>query len=56
MCYVSTLGCQARAWTYHWEPGQVSGLSPSGLGDAESQTSLVAQLIKNPPTMWETWI
>ena len=21
-----------------------------------SQTSLVAQLVKNPPVMWETWV
>ena len=27
-----------------------------GHGVAKSQTSLVAQLVKNPPAVWETWV
>ena len=23
---------------------------------SRNQTSLVAQMVKNPPTMWETWV
>ena len=27
-----------------------------GHGVAKSQTRLVAQMVKNPPAMWETWV
>ena len=47
--------CKAR------DPGSIpgSGRSPGeGLGYSlqYSWASLVAQLVKNPPTMWETWV
>ena len=42
------------------EPGSIPGWgrSPGGLGYPlqYSWTSLVAQLVKNPPAMWETWV
>ena len=43
------------------DPGMIAGLARS-TGDGidysfqYSRSSLVAQLVKNPPTMWETWL
>ena len=39
-------------------PLQYSGLENSGLQRAgrDFRASLVAQLVKNPPEMWETWV
>ena len=36
----------------------VSGRSGEGIGYTPqySWASLVAQMVKNPPTMWETWV
>ena len=43
------------------DPGSISGLGRStgegkGYPLQYSWASLVAQLIKNPPAMWETWV
>ena len=43
------------------DPGSIPRLGRSsgeGIGDPlqYSWASLVAQLVKNPPTMWETWV
>ena len=41
------------------DPGSISGSGRSpGIGYPlqYSWTSLVAQLVKNPPEMWETWV
>ena len=43
------------------EPGSVTGLKRSagaGIGYPHLYfwASLVAQLVKNPPAMWETWV
>ena len=43
------------------DPGSTPGLGRSageGIGYAiqYSWASLVAQLVKNPPAMWETWV
>ena len=43
------------------DPGLIPGLGRSpgeGIGYLfqYSWTSLVAQLVKNPPAMWETWV
>ena len=43
------------------DPGSIPGLGRSsgeGIGDPlqYSWASLVAQLVKNPPAMWETWV
>ena len=43
------------------EPGSIPGLGRSpgeGIGYPHqySWASLVAQMVKNPPTMWETWV
>ena len=43
------------------DPGSVPGLGRSreeGIGYAfqYSWASLVAQMVKNPPSMWETWV
>ena len=47
--------CNAR------DPGSISGLGRSageGIGYSlqYSWASLVAQLVKNPPAIWETWV
>ena len=43
------------------DPGSIPGLERSageGLGDPlqYSWASVVAQLVKNPPAMWKTWV
>ena len=43
------------------DPGSISGLGKSpeeaiGYPLQYSWASLVAQLVKNPPVMWETWV
>ena len=35
---------------------KVAGFLHSPLGLLEHQASLVAQLVKNPPAMWDTWV
>ena len=41
------------------DPGLIPGLGRSageGIGYPLQLASLVAQLVKNPPAMWETWV
>ena len=43
------------------DPGSIPGLGRSpgerlGYSQQHSWTSLVTQLVKNPPAMWETWV
>ena len=38
------------------DPGSIPGLGRSSGALQYSQASHVAQLIKNPPAMWETWV
>ena len=41
------------------DPGSIPGLERSpgeGIGYQYSWASLVAQLVKNLPAMWETWV
>ena len=51
----------SRGWTPAADLGLIPGLGRSageGIGYPLqfSWTSLVAQLVKNPPAMWETWV
>ena len=40
----------------HRSGGEVQKRQYLGHGSGEEWASLVAQLVKNPPAMWETWV
>ena len=47
------------AWTIPWteEPGRLQSMGSQRVGhDWVTSLSLVAQLVKNLPAMWETWV
>ena len=42
------------SWTYKSHPSGLLGQEDPL--EKDSQASLVAQIVKNPPGMWETWV
>ena len=37
-------------------PSRILSFPHRGMGLVEAWASLIAQLVKNPPAMWETWV